>query len=140
MKLVEMKCSRCGAVLKLRKDGSEAKCDFCGAIYKIDDEDHNAEQRGYEAEKGRIRAREEAKAEAIQERIDKINEAREAQLKEQRKIEKIFSWFIAWLICFPLPVTLLIWPTKLKKSIKIPLIIIAWIAYIVLLYIFFDNI
>ena len=75
MKLVEMKCSRCGAVLKLRKDGSEAKCDFCGAIYKIDDEDHNAEQRGYEAEKGRIRAREEAKAEAIQERIDKINEA-----------------------------------------------------------------
>ena len=37
MKLVEMKCTNCGAKLKVNPDSSEATCKYCRANFKFDD-------------------------------------------------------------------------------------------------------
>lgn len=68
MKLVEMKCKHCNAVLKIDPDATEIKCEYCGARYKLDDEAihhklDDAEKVGYELEKGKMRAHAEANAE-----------------------------------------------------------------------------
>ena len=64
MKLVELKCKNCGAVLKVEDDKTSVNCKACGSKYKLDDEVKHVkyddmEQAGYEYERGRIRARKE---------------------------------------------------------------------------------
>lgn len=64
MKLIELKCKNCGAILKVKSDSIDIHCEHCQANYKFDDEVQHIkyddmEQAGYEYEKGRIRAREE---------------------------------------------------------------------------------
>ena len=87
MKLVEMKCKNCGALLKVDSELKETYCQFCGAVFKIDDEvKHvqydNMEQSGYEFEMGRIRAQQES-------------------IPKPKK--KITVWtIIAWIFLFPL--------------------------------------
>ena len=66
MKLVEMKCKNCGATLKVESDQIDITCNYCYAKYKLDDEVQHIkyddmEQAGYEFEKGKIRAQQEAK-------------------------------------------------------------------------------
>ena len=65
MKLVEMKCKNCGAQLKVNLEQKQSYCQFCGAEFHIDDEVQHIkyddmEQAGYEFEKGRIKAQQEA--------------------------------------------------------------------------------
>ncbi len=62
MKLLELKCKNCGAVLKVEEDEATINCKHCGSKYKLDDEDihikyDNMEQAGYDYERGRMRAR-----------------------------------------------------------------------------------
>lgn len=62
MKLVEMKCKNCGAVLQAKLGTTDIHCDHCKANYKLDDEVKRVkyvdmENAGYEYEKGRLRAR-----------------------------------------------------------------------------------
>lgn len=61
MKLVEMKCKNCGAVLEVEDGTKQIKCKYCGSTYQIDDEvTHiqydNAKEAGYDFEKGRQKA------------------------------------------------------------------------------------
>ena len=68
MKLIELKCKNCGAKLMVDPEVKDAHCEFCGIGFQLDDEVQHIkyvdmEQSGYEFEKGRIRAREEANAE-----------------------------------------------------------------------------
>ena len=62
MKLVEMKCKNCGAVLKVEAGSDDVRCEHCKAHYKLDDEAKRVkyvdmEAAGYEYEKGRLKAR-----------------------------------------------------------------------------------
>ena len=80
MKIIDMKCSNCGAILEVDSEKREANCQHCGAKFLIDDEnihvDFDAEQAGYEFEKGRQRAQEEAaQEEAAQEMADSSSDA-----------------------------------------------------------------
>lgn len=64
MKLVEMKCTNCGAKLKVNPDSSDVTCKYCRANFKFDDgvkkvKFDDMEQSGYEFEKGRLRAQKE---------------------------------------------------------------------------------
>ena len=61
MKLVEMKCKNCGAVLEVEEGTKQIKCNYCGSNYQLDDEvTHiqydNAQEAGYDFEKGRQKA------------------------------------------------------------------------------------
>lgn len=66
MKLVDAVCPHCGASLKIDSERKNTVCRYCGASFLIDDEAvhiryDNAEEAGYEFEKGRQRAQAEAK-------------------------------------------------------------------------------
>ena len=127
MKLVEMKCKNCGAKLKVNSEVKEANCQFCGAEFKIDDEvQHHklddAEQTGYELEKGKIRAREEAK----QAKIDEQNAILQAQYEEEKRKKNLKWWIIGWIFFFPIPLTILIWKSKWDQKKKIIATVILW--------------
>lgn len=84
MKLVELKCKNCGAVLKVKSDTNDIHCEHCKANYKLDDEvQHtkfdNMEKAGYDYEKGKQKARQEheqqKKIEADRQKIEKIRKS-----------------------------------------------------------------
>ena len=65
MKIADLTCPGCGARLSVDIDAKQATCNFCGATFPIDDEMRkvkltDAEQLGYEFEKGRQKAQAEA--------------------------------------------------------------------------------
>lgn len=127
MKLIEMKCKNCGAKLKVNTEEKVANCQFCGAEFKIDDEvKHykldNAEQIGYELEKGKIRAREEAK----QAKIDKQDAVLQEQYKEEKRKKNLKWWIVGWIFFFPIPLTILIWKSKWNQKKKIIATVILW--------------
>ncbi len=63
MELIEIKCKNCGAKIKLPDDANKVTCEFCGTEYAIDRATVvGARELGYEFEKGRIQAVEEAMA------------------------------------------------------------------------------
>ncbi len=66
MKLVDVSCPHCGANMKITDNARTVHCDYCNHDFLIDDEviqiNHrfeNAEQAGYEFEKGRQRYKDE---------------------------------------------------------------------------------
>lgn len=65
MKLFELKCPNCGAKLKKEEGTIDIVCDYCQTEFKFDDEAHHIkyddmEKTGYDFEKGRIKARDDA--------------------------------------------------------------------------------
>ena len=127
MKLVEMKCKNCGATLKVNSDDKGVKCTFCNTTFKIDDEVQHIkyddmEQSGYEFEKGKIRAREEAK----QARIDEKNAILQAQYEEEKRKKNLKWWIIGWIFFFPIPLTILIWKSKWEQKVKIIATVVLW--------------
>lgn len=69
MKLLNVHCTNCGAAMKVSKNAKVITCEYCNQDFVLDDEVKrfmltNAEQAGYEFEKGRQRAKEEAIQEA----------------------------------------------------------------------------
>ncbi len=74
MQLTEMKCPRCGAVLEIDPEEEQVTCEFCGARFFFDNgiqsvKVDNAEEAGYQFERGRQRAREERERERERQRI-----------------------------------------------------------------------
>lgn len=133
MKLIEMKCKNCGAKLKVNPEEKKANCQFCGAEFKIDDEvQHHklddAEQTGYELEKGKIRAREEAK----QAKTEEQNAILQAQYEEEKRKKNLKWWIIGWIFFFPIPLTILIWKSSWDKNKKIIVTIVLWVVLLTL--------
>lgn len=135
MKLVDLTCNHCGALLKVDVNKRQATCNHCGAIILIDDEIlhiqyDNAEEAGYSFEKGRQRAQ----AEARQERSISIGtQARKGYASNQpSKAKKGTCWkFFLWVFFFPIMITIFLIKTdKLKLPIKIVLIALLWIFVI----------
>lgn len=136
MKLIEMKCKNCGAKLKIESEAKSVRCQFCGTEFKIDDEvQHhkleNAEQMGYEFEKGKIRARQEAQ----QERIQEQRARQQAQYEAERKKNNLKWWIIGWIFCFPIPLTILIWKSKWDKKKKIIATSVLWIFIMIFMFV-----
>ena len=95
MRIVDMTCPRCGAALKVNIERGFCYCEYCGAKLLIDDEGvhvqyDNAEQAGYEFDKGRQRAQEEYNASLQQEP--------QVVYQEQPKKRNTVLWVLGWLV------------------------------------------
>lgn len=128
MKLIDTICPHCGATLKVDMERGYCFCEYCGAKLLIDDEaEHiyldNAEQAGYEFERGRQRAQQEYTA-----RMTPYSE------QVQPKRRKTFLWVLGWIFIFPLPLMLIVIKSKeLPVWVKVLIIVAAWIVYIFLI-------
>lgn len=131
MKLVEMKCQNCGAILKIDPEQNDINCQYCNARYKLDDEvKHikydNMEQSGYEFEKGRIRAQQENNNQNI------LN-SKTSQY--QKKNHKTLWLVLAWIFLFHFTATyFIIKSAKLNNKQKIIIIVILWIVFLLIGY------
>ncbi|SKB47178.1 hypothetical protein SAMN06296386_101127 [Lachnospiraceae bacterium] len=87
MRIIDFTCPKCGAGLEIDEKSTSADCPYCGNRFVIDDgfthvKFENAEQAGYEFEKGRFRAYREEKEE--NERVRKAFEEAYAAEKNKR--------------------------------------------------------
>ena len=104
MRLIDMTCPHCNALLRVDADNKRAICEYCGATILIDDEVRhvrydNAEQAGYEFEKGRQRAQAETWRQPIQ---------LEAEVNYYPpKKRRTWLWVLGWIFIFPVPLTIL---------------------------------
>lgn len=120
-----MTCPHCGSALKVDADRQKAFCQYCGTELLIDDEVkrvryENAEQTGYEFEKGRLRAQMEA---------DSYEPP-----KSKSKLSS-FGWVFLWIFMFPLPASILIYnKLNISKRMRILLIILLWAFFLIVGY------
>ena len=120
-----MTCTHCGATLKLDEDNKSVSCPYCGASLLIDDEvQHiqydNAEEAGYQFEKGRQRAR----AEAYKQYSQSVQPSRK---------RRTGLWVLGWIFLFPLPLTILLVRKKnMNPVLKFGIIAVAWVLYVIL--------
>lgn len=135
MKLLEMKCKNCGALLKVEEDAKYIECQYCNTKYKLDDEVQHIkyddmEKSGYEFEKGRIRAQQEKKR--AQSNYNNLNNVNNTSKKKNNKT----LWLIlAWIFLLPFTATYFIAKNnKLDKKKKIVIIAIMWIIFLVIAY------
>ena len=138
MRLLDMTCQHCGALLKVDIDKKRAICNHCGATILIDDEiQHirydNAEEAGYNFEKGRQRARREE-----QQRLNiYYNKAMQQrympQIPSQQKKKGTCWQIFLWVFFFPIMITIFLVKTdKLRLPVKIVLIVVLWIFFIII--------
>lgn len=130
MKIVSMVCPNCGASLQVDADQKNLTCSYCGNGLYVDDEvKHvqydNAEETGYQFEKGRQRAQ--AEATRVQQRTFNMN------FGKPPKKRKTWLWVLGWIFIFPVPLTILMLRNqKLSKPVKIGIIVAAWIVYLII--------
>lgn len=135
MKLLEMKCKNCGAILKVEEDAKYIECQYCNTKYKLDDEVQHIkyddmEKSGYEFEKGRIRAQQEQKrAQSNYNNLNNVNNT------SKKKNNKTFWLILAWIFLLPFTATYFIAKNnKLDKKKKIVIIAIMWVIFLVIAY------
>ena len=130
MKIVSMVCPNCGASLQVDADQKNLTCSYCGNGLYVDDEvKHvqydNAEETGYQFEKGRRRAQ--AEATRVQQQTFNMN------FGKPPKKRKTWLWVLGWIFIFPVPLTILMLRNqKLSKPVKIGIIVAAWIVYLII--------
>lgn len=130
MKIVSMVCPNCGASLQVDADQKNLTCSYCGNGLYVDDEvKHvqydNAEETGYQFEKGRQRAQ--ADATRVQQQTFNMN------FGKPPKKRKTWLWVLGWIFIFPVPLTILMLRNqKLSKPVKIGIIVAAWIVYLII--------
>lgn len=130
MKIVSMVCPNCGASLQVDADQKNLTCSCCGNGLSVDDEvKHvqydNAEETGYQFEKGRQRAQ--AEATRVQQQTFNMN------FGKPPKKRKTWLWVLGWIFIFPVPLTILMLRNqKLSKPVKIGIIVAAWIVYLII--------
>ena len=135
MKLLEMKCKNCCALLKVEENGQYINCKYCNTKYKLDDElQHikydDMEKSGYEFEKGRIRAQQEQKrAQSNYNNLNNVNNT------SKKKDTKTFWLILAWIFLLPFTATYFIAKSnKLDKKKKLIIIAIMWVIFLVIAY------
>ena len=130
MKIVSMVCPNCGASLQVDADQKNLTCSYCGNGLYVDDEvKHvqydNAEETGYQFEKGRQRAQ--AEATRVQQQTFNMN------FGKPPKKRNTWLWVLGWIFIFPVPLTILMLRNqKLSKPVKIGIIVVAWIVYLII--------
>lgn len=125
MRLIDMTCPHCGSALKVDADRQKAFCQYCDTELLIDDEVkriryENAEQTGYEFEKGRLRAQ---------------MEAGSYEPPKKRSKLSTLGWVFLWIFMFPLPASILIYnKLNISKRMRILLIILLWAVFLIIGY------
>ena len=138
MKLVAFTCPGCGAQLSVDLNKKVATCQFCGATFPIDDEAQhirydNAEQAGYEFEKGRLRAQEEY-ARSQRQGQYQAPTTLPYQPEQPKKKHRTWLWILGWIYIFPVPLTILMMRNKrLNEKLRMGIIIATWIIFIALM-------
>lgn len=135
MKLLEMKCKNCGALLKVEENAQYINCQYCNTKYKLDDEVQHIkyddmEKSGYEFEKGRIKAQQEQKR--VQSNYNNLNNVNNTSKKKNNKT----LWLIlAWIFLLPFTATYFIAKSnKLDKKKKLIIIAIMWVIFLLMAY------
>lgn len=116
MRLVNLTCPNCGSRLKVDKETGECVCDSCGGSFFLDDEAQhvqydNAEEAGYQFEKGRQKAMSES-APRVQ-----------YQTAPKKKKLPLWVWVLLWLMFFPFTAIYVIYKSNLPQKVKVVLII-----------------
>lgn len=135
MKLLEMKCKNCGALLKVEENAQYINCQYCNTKYKLDDEVQHIkyddmEKSGYEFEKGRIKAQQEQKR--VQSNYNNLNNVNNTSKKKNNKT----LWLIlARIFLLPFTATYFIAKSnKLDKKKKLIIIAITWVIFLLMAY------
>ncbi|SET90542.1 hypothetical protein SAMN04487771_10659 [[Clostridium] aminophilum] len=129
MKIVNMVCPNCGASIQVDADKKNLTCNYCGNNLYLDDEvQHvqydNAEETGYQFEKGRQRAQSEARQFSAQQYGAPV---------QQKPKKKTWLWVLGWIFIFPLPLTILLVRKKhMNAVLKYGIIAVAWIFYLII--------
>jgi len=132
MKIIKMVCPHCGASLQVDADQKNVTCKYCGNSLFIDDEvTHiqydNAEEAGYQFEKGRLRARAEA--------AGLYQQTAETAEEQPVKKRRIWLWILGWICIFPVPLTILmVRSRKAPLLLKITVITVAWFVYLTIAF------
>jgi len=131
MKIVNMVCPNCRASIQVDADKKNLTCNYCGNNLYLDDEvQHvqydNAEETGYQFEKGRQRAQAEARGTSTPQNGYTVQQ----QLVKKRKT---WLWVLGWICIFPLPLTILLLRKKdMKPVLKCGIIVVAWLVYLLI--------
>lgn len=135
MKLLDMTCPKCGAQLTIDDKITKGFCEHCGNVVLIDDEAQhvrydNAEEAGYNFEKGRQRAQEESRQGQNRSYTDKSISANNTQPQKKRKT---WLWVLGWIFIFPVPLmVLMIRNKKMNPILKVAVIASGWALYILI--------
>ncbi len=127
VKLINMTCPNCGSSVSVNKETMECTCNSCGSTFLLDDETQhisydNAEDAGYQFEKGRQKAMAEQRV---------MHSSAKNQAKPRKR--RTWLWVLGWLFIFPLPLTILLLRNKtMNKKLKYGLIAGGWIIYLLI--------
>lgn len=130
MKLIDLKCPRCGATLKNIRDRNNIVCQYCGNSFVLDDEtkvvrydSESAEEAGYQFEKGRLRAQNESNSATT------IN----GYVKQQKRKKNTWLWVLGWICIFPVPLTVILVKNKnINSKLKIGIVTLVWVVYLLI--------
>ena len=151
MKTVGINCPFCGGSLEFREGAKSAKCPFCDSQVMLEETESSSVRAGYDFEKGRMKARRDAARERLEAEKEKVRAQQAADLEriraqkeidlarvkaareeESRRKRRIF-WIIGWILCFPIPLTIILVRAKMPKILKFLIIAAAWILYIAMM-------
>lgn len=93
MEIKDLTCKNCGASLKVDDYAKEVTCQYCNATFSIKTE----EDKGYEFEKGRMKAREEKMREnmdRLQKEADEGFKRIQSSMSVDQKVVKIIFYVI----------------------------------------------
>ena len=97
MKLEELKCKNCGAIIEVEENAKNVTCKYCNTTFKIKDEDKvDPRKQGYEFEKGRMEAQEEQ----FRNNIENLGEFNNIARKALNEVFPIFKVIRIVLIVF----------------------------------------
>lgn len=134
MRLINMSCPNCGSQLQIDLDNKQASCPYCGNTLLIDDgvqhiQYDNAENAGYEFEKGRQRAQ----AEQLMNYSNQSSNTKYWQQPQNQKKKKTMVWWvIGWILFFPIPLTILLARDKsINPKVRYGIIAGMWIILLI---------
>ena len=131
MKLMDVKCPGCGAMMHVEDGARQAVCEYCGTAVPIDDEAvhvkiDGAAQAGYEFERGR----QQAQAEFARQQQQAYASAQPVQQAPAKK-RRTWLWVLGWIFLFPVPLTILMLRNEsMPKAARYAIIAAAWIVYL----------
>lgn len=128
MKLTTMDCPRCGAPIQVPNHAKNVVCEYCNSTIAVESDSgqvdlSNAEEAGYNFEKGRQRAQ------AEQQPV--VQQVQYEYVPVQKKKRHTFWWVMGWIFIFPIPATILIVRSKkMHWIVKALLILLVWGIYL----------
>ena len=126
MEVRKIKCPNCGADMTCDSSNLLVECEYCGGVVQIQNEikksmpEIDAEQSGYDFEKGRQRAQMEMGS-------SNVVYSQPSQPVNQKS--HTWLWVLGWICFFPIPLSILIWRSRLDNKNKLILTGGLWVLY-----------